>query len=549
MTEEYKHGNNADQNLDSNKGLFFRQINSLKEELTKSGNFESYPYLETYIDLISDPRITEADFLAIIRALPIYKDKYGRSQSNESQLTDILIRKLVDVFKQRPKSLKSLFERSINTMLGKGQTYIENVVKSGKKMTRAIDNLDVKNAPQELYRRKVDKAIHYYNQKYATPNRQPFVPSVKYAQESNNVRPSELAYVCFRDVQSIGDMLQAVEIFYKYNQMLYITDAQGQLKRLDKLNAQGYLMMLFNSHRQGKLSENFFPFCIYDKVRQTVQRSTYLDKAFETIKQKIGPGKLPQEKPLQEIPKSKPAEIQRAPEKEATAVVTTTGLSEKGPRNTNQDTIYHGPIQNGKYQLGIVADGMGGHQGGEYFSSQLVAKLKDALEKQPNISEAFLRQIIFDTHFELKDRTAGTDYGSGGTTVVLAVVDSKTGQTFWANVGDSRLYHQVQGVRQVSFDDKGVPGSEAFKNVLSQAVGQMITEVHTGSFVLGLNQQLILTSDGVHEPFQEAGRALQVDKNLNSADAIVKQALDFQETLQIPKKTRDNASAVVVQRA
>ncbi len=110
-------------------------------------------------------------------------------------------------------------------------------------------------------------------------------------------------------------------------------------------------------------------------------------------------------------------------------------------RESNEDSF----LLNKEFGVFAVADGMGGHRGGEVASSMAVQTLLQCVEAQKNgtrkvqprvlLSEAYKNASnrIFD-----KSRAESAELAGMGTTLVAAYLSDKT--LFIANVGDSRAY-------------------------------------------------------------------------------------------------------------
>lgn len=110
-------------------------------------------------------------------------------------------------------------------------------------------------------------------------------------------------------------------------------------------------------------------------------------------------------------------------------------------RKINQDSLFESQMPVGNLpNLFIVADGMGGHNAGDYASRYAVTKISEYIEqsyeKNPVklIGDAIREantgiRMKADEHEEL--------YGMGTTVVVTSIID---GYAYVANVGDSRLY-------------------------------------------------------------------------------------------------------------
>jgi len=173
----------------------------------------------------------------------------------------------------------------------------------------------------------------------------------------------------------------------------------------------------------------------------------------------------------------------------------------------------------------IVADGMGGHDGGEIASATAVDSLRryfltrwsdarkgnfPSLPLEESIRAAFLEanQVIF----ELNQQQGRSGSGRMGTTAVLALVQNT--QVGIAHVGDSRIYRftKSQGLQQMTVDhevgqreiQRGVDPETAYSRIdayqLTQALGPMgedFIKPDVQFFNLGEDTLLILASDGL----------------------------------------------------
>ncbi len=115
--------------------------------------------------------------------------------------------------------------------------------------------------------------------------------------------------------------------------------------------------------------------------------------------------------------------------------------SVRGSRDMNQDRI--GFAERGNSVLLVLADGLGGHAGGELASELLVQAVIHAYQsiKQSMITQpsAFLALAILHAHRAINAMgKAQTPPIQPRTTCVLCLVQD--GYAYWAHVGDSRLY-------------------------------------------------------------------------------------------------------------
>lgn len=122
------------------------------------------------------------------------------------------------------------------------------------------------------------------------------------------------------------------------------------------------------------------------------------------------------------------------------------GLSHVGVvRSSNQDSGFVGQ------RLLVMADGMGGHAGGDIASATAVHRIEefDRVQK-PKLSG--LEDIILTAQRDIVDRVAVEPVLSGmGTTISALMLDDDA--LLFAHIGDSRVYRLREGqLRQVSKD-------------------------------------------------------------------------------------------------
>ena len=110
-------------------------------------------------------------------------------------------------------------------------------------------------------------------------------------------------------------------------------------------------------------------------------------------------------------------------------------------RKSNQDAIY----LNSRENLFIVADGIGGHRGGDTASKMAISLIPEKFLSQnlnnDNIPEHLLAAIDH-AHRCIKEKAGQKELSDMGTTAVVAYYFNK--KLYLANVGDSRCY-LVQG--------------------------------------------------------------------------------------------------------
>lgn len=154
-------------------------------------------------------------------------------------------------------------------------------------------------------------------------------------------------------------------------------------------------------------------------------------------------------------------------------------------RQVNQDYVFTsdtavGPLPN----LFIVADGMGGHQAGDFASKYTVEVVKQELKQSDESDvEKALVAAIKKANKEIITKASEDVHLKGmGTTIVAATIVRQ--MMYFANVGDSRLYLINQGITQLTKDHSlveemvrlgGIKPEEAKhhpdKNIITRAIG------------------------------------------------------------------------------
>ena len=188
-------------------------------------------------------------------------------------------------------------------------------------------------------------------------------------------------------------------------------------------------------------------------------------------------------------------------------------------RTANQDYVYASVEPVGSLpNLFVVADGMGGHQAGDYASRYIVENLVSYLQYTENsqivplLREAILKVNTMLYH-EAKEKP---EFSGMGTTLVAAVADENT--LYVANVGDSRLYLVRDRIGQVTRDHSYVEelvslgrlerGSKDYKdkkNIITRAVGTE-DKLLVDFFEVGLEpgDYILMCSDGLSNMLEDA---------------------------------------------
>lgn len=112
--------------------------------------------------------------------------------------------------------------------------------------------------------------------------------------------------------------------------------------------------------------------------------------------------------------------------------------SDIGGRNEQQDSIDVLSSDTDDSHLVIVADGMGGHEGGALASRLVVDTARHHFNNGRDADpETFLRNLCLESHAAISALGTDEQRPPGSTCVLLYL---KGTEAYWAHVGDSRLY-------------------------------------------------------------------------------------------------------------
>jgi serine/threonine protein phosphatase PrpC len=151
--------------------------------------------------------------------------------------------------------------------------------------------------------------------------------------------------------------------------------------------------------------------------------------------------------------------------------------------------------------LVAVADGLGGHPGGEVASALVVRQLAQAgpsMDSEDKVREALDACNRYVHEAAVRDPALT----AMGTTVAGVVVTADLVLAF--NVGDSRVYAAGPGgVRQLSTDDRP-PAEELFPGIVTQVLGGgdelQLVDPHLTTSPLSADTSYLICTDGLTDP-------------------------------------------------
>ena len=114
-------------------------------------------------------------------------------------------------------------------------------------------------------------------------------------------------------------------------------------------------------------------------------------------------------------------------------------MSDRGGRKYNEDACGHWHSR--RHLCCVLADGAGGHGGGDIASKLAVQELISRFSLQPSEKAAELDRLLRVTNDVLiGQRVPGTPRQDMHSTVVCLVLDFVNHRAHWAHSGDSRMY-------------------------------------------------------------------------------------------------------------
>lgn len=186
----------------------------------------------------------------------------------------------------------------------------------------------------------------------------------------------------------------------------------------------------------------------------------------------------------------------------------------QGGRSSQQDQTLCLTSKDKRCQFLVVADGVGGHAGGELASRCVVEVAAEMFPRRLNHSlkpAEFLSLFCAQANEEIRARAASADSEAYSTVVALMVNETRA---YWAHVGDSRLYvfkgsaliHQTRdhSLVQELFEQGKITAQERVthpdRNQVLQVLGMDAAVSPTlGEMALSSDCAFLLCTDGFWE--------------------------------------------------
>jgi len=202
--------------------------------------------------------------------------------------------------------------------------------------------------------------------------------------------------------------------------------------------------------------------------------------------------------------------------------ITSCGITDVGMKRQRNEDNY---LINDELRLFVVADGMGGHAGGEYASQIAVTTVEEVLsnirdERHFEDNGRATRDMLLQEKLKYAIRLAGkriyeraqedTEFRGMGTTALVLYVTDDAG--YVAHVGDSRCYRaRADTVEQLTEDhslvneqikagliNRDAAKSHKLRNIITRSLGyQEEVEIDTAVLKLERGDFYVLCSDGL----------------------------------------------------
>lgn len=228
-------------------------------------------------------------------------------------------------------------------------------------------------------------------------------------------------------------------------------------------------------------------------------------------------------------------------------------------RKLNQDYVYSSEQPVGSLpNLFLVADGMGGHNAGDYASRAAVETIVETIADSPERDPVrILECAIQSANARLREQACALPELEGMGTTVVAATCEEDGVLHVANVGDSRLYVVNRSrIRQITRDHSwveemvrrgGIGREEARnhpdKNIITRAVGAEDT-VKADFYTVRLEQgdRILMCTDGLTNMLEDE----EIRMILDGARDIVEKAEALVRTAN-ENGGKDNISVILIE--
>ncbi len=249
--------------------------------------------------------------------------------------------------------------------------------------------------------------------------------------------------------------------------------------------------------------------------------------------------------------------------------IKTVALSDVGGRRNNQDAFDYvepGTLDASGAGCWAIADGLGGHGGGEEASRLAVHAALEAFKEKPMLAPDTLARCIHRAQRAIHDRRSSDErLQHMRTTLVVLIVEE--GHAIWAHIGDSRLYHfrtdpDTKTIRLRRTKDHSVPQvlAEAGeitqmeirdhedRNRLLQSLGgdeELRPSIEPRPIPIHTGDAFLLCTDGFWEYLSDLEMYVELVKAQLPDDWLRNLMLRFEDKT-VERNDHDNYSAIAI---
>jgi PPM family protein phosphatase len=220
-----------------------------------------------------------------------------------------------------------------------------------------------------------------------------------------------------------------------------------------------------------------------------------------------------------------------------------TSLDRGGDESITQVEVTNSPL------IFAVADGMGGHEGGEVASNMALELLKEKIVSLPEENTiAYIHNIFKEIHTEVLKMGREMDKNGMGTTLTGCIF---CGSKFYIfNVGDSRVYRfRGDYIAQVTRDHslREETGDDTLqKNIITSCIGGGVEEIRIDvtdfSSKIAEGDLFFIMSDGIVDSLTDDDLEVCFQSKEQSIQDTLRQVLE----LSLEKGSSDNVTGILI---
>jgi len=214
--------------------------------------------------------------------------------------------------------------------------------------------------------------------------------------------------------------------------------------------------------------------------------------------------------------------------------IDTAHISETGGREVNQDE--GGFAESGDTGAWVIADGLGGHRGGDVASALAVEAALDSFRDDSSLDSDTIEGHVRAAHSAIRNEQDQDPKRSSMRTTLVALFREGP-QVRWVHVGDARLYHFRDGGIQFQTKDHSLPQTMVAAGEISpdeirfhpdrerllRAVGQedgVRPEVASSATCIEEGDAFLLCTDGFWEYVTETKMEVALAQSAGAGDWI-----------------------------